>query len=137
MGNIIVCWAARLSGALLILSVIPHYFFALPARVLQPVADGRVDADLGKTYYAVWVFASLTIVLTGASLIYVSGDLKKGETKAWWMTLLLSGGLTLYGAYINLKYPEHTHKIAFLVFGLITLAPLVIFLRGFLRKKSQ
>jgi hypothetical protein len=134
-GNIIVCWAARLSGMLLILSVIPHYFLALPARVLQPVADGRVDADLGKTYYAVWVFASLTIVLTGASLIYVSGDLKRGETKAWWMTLLLSGGLTLYGAYINLKYPEHTHNFSFLIFGLITLLPLLIFSARFFRSR--
>jgi FtsH-binding integral membrane protein len=134
-GNIIACWAARLSGALLILSVVPHYFFALPARVLQPVADGRVDADLGKTYYAVWVFASLTIILTGASFIYVSGDLKKGEAKAWWMTLLLSGGLTLYGAYINLKYPEHTHNLSFLIFGLITLLPLLIVSRKFVSSR--
>ncbi len=133
-GNIIVCWAARLSGALLILSVIPHYFFALPARVLRPVADGRLDADLGKTYYAVWVFASLTIILTGASLIYVSGDLKRAQAKAWWMALLLSGGLTLYGAYINLKYPEHTHNISFLIFGLITLVPLLVFFKPYFKR---
>lgn len=132
-GNIIVCWAARVSGALLILSVIPHFFFALPARVLQPVADGRVDADLGKTYYAVWVFASLTMLITGAALIYISSDLKSGQKRAWWMALLISGGLTFYGSYVVIRFNEATHNTSFIIFGLIMLLPLLIFSTRFFR----
>ncbi len=134
-GNIIAAWAARLSGALLILSVIPHFFFALPARVLQPMADGRLDPGLGKTYYAVWVFASLTMVVTGTALIYISGDLKRLQRKAWWMALLISGGLTYYGIYIVAKFSEASHNTSFIIFGLITLLPLLIFSPGFLKNK--
>lgn len=131
--NKIVCWAARLSGALLILSVIPHYFFALPARVLQPVAEGRVDAELGKTYYAVWVFASLAMIFTGATLIYISNDLKKRQKRAWWMAFLISGGLTFYGCYVAIKFNETTHNISFIIFGLITLLPLLLFFRSYMK----
>ena len=122
----IVCRAARLSGALLILSVIPHYFFAMPARVLQPIADGRVDADLGKTYYAIWIFASLTLLITGVTLIYISSDLKKLEKRAWWMALFISGGLTFYGSYVVIKFNEATHNTSFIIFGLITLVPVLV-----------
>ncbi len=122
-----------MSGALLILSVIPHYFFALPARVLQPVAEGRVDADLGKTYYAVWVFASLAMLFTGAALVYISTDLKKLQKRAWWMAFLISGGLTFYGCYVAIKFNETTHNISFIIFGLITLLPLLIFSARFFR----
>jgi hypothetical protein len=128
-GSNIVCWAARLSGALLILSVIPHFFFALPARVLQPIADGRVDADLGKTYYAIWVFASLTMVITGVTLIYISNDLRNLKRRAWWMALLISGGLTYYGSYVVIKFNETTHNTSFIIFGLITLIPLAVFFK--------
>jgi hypothetical protein len=130
-GNIIVCWAARLSGALLILSVIPHFFFALPARVLQPLAEGRLDPDLGKTFYAIWVFSSLMMVIAGAALIYISGDLKRLQRKAWWMALLISGGLTYYGIYIVTKFSEATHNTSFIIFGLITLLPLLLFFRSY------
>jgi len=122
-----------LSGSLLILSVIPHYFFALPARVLRPIAEGRLDPDLGKTYYAIWVFASLTMVITGAALIYISADLKSGQKRAWWMAFLISGGLTFYGVYIVSKYAEASHNTSFIIFGLITLLPLLFFFRSYMK----
>jgi hypothetical protein len=136
-GNIIVCWAARLSGALLILSVIPHYFFAMPARVLQPIADGRVDADLGKTYYAIWVFASLTLLITGVTLIYISSDLRKLQRRAWWMGLFISGGLTFYGSYVVIKFNETTHNTSFIIFGSITLLPLLIFFKSYFKRDDR
>jgi hypothetical protein len=134
--NRIVCWAARISGSLLILSVIPHYFFAMPARVLQPIADGRVDAELGKTYYAIWVFASLTMLITGVTLIYISSDLRNLQRRAWWMAFLISGGLTYYGSYVLIKFNEATHNVSFIVFGLITLLPLLLFFRSYMKASS-
>jgi hypothetical protein len=135
--NIITAWAARLSGALLILSVIPHFFFAFPARVLVPVADGRVPVDLGQTYYAIWAFASMTLLFTGVMMIYISGGLRRLERKAWWMALLISGGLTYYGSYVVIKFNETTHNTSFIVFGLITLVPLLVFFRSFSKQKDD
>jgi hypothetical protein len=132
--NLIVAWAARLSGVLLILSVIPHFFFAFPARVLQPVADGRVPADLGKTYYAIWAFASLGLMIMGVTLIYLSGDLKRLERKAWFLALMISGGLTYYGSYVVLRVGEATHNTSFIIFGLITMLPLLVFAGKYLKK---
>lgn len=135
-GNKIVCWAARLSGTLLILSCIPHFFFAFPARVIQPVADGRVPADLGKTYYAIWAFSSMTLFIMGVTLIYISGALKRGERPAWYMALLISGGLTYYGSYVVLRVGEATHNTSFIIFGLITLVPVLVFAGRFFGKNS-
>lgn len=123
-----------MSGVLLILSVIPHFFFAFPARVLQPVADGRVPADLGKTYYAIWAFASLGLMIMGVTLIYLSGDLKRLERKAWFLALMISGGLTYYGSYVVLRVGEATHNTSFIIFGLITMLPLLVFAGKYLKK---
>src|SRR4051812_14604903 len=102
------------------------------------MADGRLDPDLGKTYYAIWVFASLTLIITGTSLIYISGDLKRLQPKAWLMAFLIAGGLTAYGIYITQKHQEYTHNLSFMIFGLITLIPLVLFAKNYIvRRKRQ
>lgn len=134
--NNIVAWAARLSGTVLILACIPHFFFAFPARVLQPVADGRVPADLGKTYYAIWAFSSMMLFISGVMMFYISGGLKRGERSAWFMALLISGGLVYYGSYVVLRVGEATHNMSFIIFGAITLVPVLIFPRSFFPKKS-
>src|SRR5215510_11655878 len=92
--NNILCWCARVSGFLLILSTIPHYFIGLPEVVLKPIAEGKItDPDTAKSFYAIWIFSSITMFMTGATLMLISTDLKYLNKRIWRIALVLSTGI--------------------------------------------
>jgi uncharacterized membrane protein (DUF441 family) len=136
--NRIVCWCARVSGILLMLMSVPHYFVGIQIAVLQPIADGKItDTDVGETFYAIWIFSTVAMFLLGVTLVFISTDLRYLKRRIWKLALLIGLGLGGFGAGIMIKYPDSAPiAIQFLVVALITLIPLLIFSRSYLGKDA-
>jgi hypothetical protein len=136
--NRIVCWCARVSGILLMLMTLPHYFVGVQVAVLQPIADGKItDPDVGETYYAIWIFSTVAMFLLGTTLLFVSTDLRLLHRRAWKLALLISLGIGGFGAWMVIKYPEGAGLFGlFVADGLITLIPLLIFAGSYLGKDA-
>lgn len=117
----------------MILSTIPHFFIGLPEIVLKPVAEGKItDPDTAKSFYAIWIFASITMFMTGMTLVIISTELKRLNKSAWRVALLLSAGIGSFGLSMMIKMPEAAaHMSLFLIIGLITLLPVLFFFRDY------
>jgi hypothetical protein len=128
----------RVSGILLMLMSLPHYFVGVQIAVLQPIADGKItDPDVGETFYAIWIFSTVAMFLLGATLLFISTDLRYLHRRAWKLALLMSLGLGGFGAGMIIKYPDSVpFAIQFLAVALITLIPLLIFSRSYLGKDA-
>lgn len=135
--NKIVCWCARLSGILLILSSLAHYFLGLPEVVLKPAAEGKItDPEVAGNFYAIWVFSSITMFLTGATLALISTDLKYLNRRVWKLALLIGFGIAGFGAAMAIKFPEAAaHMMVFVAIGLITFLPALFFFRDYTGKE--
>ena len=136
--NKIVCWCARVSGILMMLFTLPHYFLGLSIAVLQPIADGKItDPEVGNNFYVIWVFSSITMFLTGATLLFISTDLRYLQRRAWKLALLIGLGITGFGLSTSIKFPEAAaHMSLFTAAGLITLIPVLIFTGSYLGRDS-
>ena len=135
--NKIVCWCARVSGILLILSSMMHFFLGLPEVVLKPIAEGKIiDPETAGNFYAIWVFSSITMFLTGATLALISTDLKHLNRRVWKLALLIGFGIAGFGIIMAIKFPEAAaHMMAFVAIGLITFLPALFFFRDYTGKK--
>jgi hypothetical protein len=111
------------------LFTIQHYFIGLPLAVLQPIAEGKIiDPDVGNAFYIIWIFSTVTMFLTGATLLFISTDLRLLRSRAWKLALLISLGLTGFGLGMTIRFPDFAPiALQFLIVGLITLTPLLIF----------
>ncbi|HEV7646062.1 MAG TPA: hypothetical protein VGO50_19150 [Pyrinomonadaceae bacterium] len=136
--NKIVCWCARVSGILLMLATLPHYFLGLPEAVLRPIADGRItDPEVGNNFYVIWVFSSITMFLTGATLLFISTDLRYLQRRSWKLALLIGIGITGFGLSTSVKFPEAAaHMSLFTLIGIITLIPVLIFFRSYMGRDA-
>jgi hypothetical protein len=134
--NKILCWCARVSGILLMLFTIPHYFLGLPTAVLQPIAEGKItDPEVGNNFYVIWVFSSITMFLTGATLLFISTDLRYLQRRSWKLALLIGLGITGFGVTTSIKFPEAAaHMSLFTAAGAITLIPVLIFTGSYMGK---
>jgi hypothetical protein len=137
--NKIVCRCARVSGVLLILSSLVHFFLGLPEAVLKPISDGKItDPDVAGSFYAIWVFSSITMFLTGATLTLISTDLKHLHRRAWKLALLIGFGIAGFGAAMAIKFPEAAaHMMVFVAIGLITFLPALFFFRSYNGKAAS
>jgi hypothetical protein len=108
---------------------------AARALSINNIVTGINTGDISKHYAASilidWIFSSMLLLLTGAWLLFLSGELKKWKRRAWSQAILIGLALSAFGGTLWYRYPKSIHLPGFLLTGLILLIPLLIYGRRF------
>ncbi|MBI5917298.1 MAG: hypothetical protein HY842_18165 [Bacteroidetes bacterium] len=116
---------ALVSGILLTLASLMHYFTGYPA-INEMLAKESVGPETSQTLRVIWIFSSITMCLSGIWGIFISRDLKAGRKSAWWQGLLLGTGLVLFCVATQFFGFPNYHMMVFGVLGLLLVVPLLV-----------
>ena len=127
--NKIIYRCTLIAGILLMLFSVPHALGV--TAVFDYIKNGEIGETYAKTAIIIWIFGSVTMLLLGATLVYLSKHLQMLSKNAWRLGTLIGIGLTSFGGGFFIQNPGSTHMLGFLLLGLLVLIPLVIFVRKF------
>lgn len=98
---------------------------------IEMVNNGTIGTAYAETAVVIWVFGSITMFLTGCTLIYLSGRLKILAKGAWRLAVLIGLGIAGFGGGFYISHPDSPHMLGFLIVGLLILIPLFIYFRAY------
>ncbi len=121
---------ALTAGILLALSSLMHFFSGYPA-INEMIARDNPSAETALAFRVIWVFASITMCLTGIWGIFISKGLKTGQKNAWWQGLALGLGMLFFCLAAQfIEFPNYG-MLLFGVIGLLLVVPLLLGKRSF------
>ena len=115
---------ARLSGILLLASVVPHAALG-GAEVMMGIKTGDVRASMADTFRNVWIFSTIMLALSGVWALFLASELKQLRRRAWWQGMFLGVGYT-GGSIAAMSVTQvYAHLVGYALIGLLLLAPLI------------
>jgi hypothetical protein len=127
--NKILYRSSVLAGILLILAGVARSLSV--NNLLIAIETGDISRPFAASVLIDGVFSSLLLLLMGIWILFLSGDLRKLQRKAFNQVLLIGLFLILFGAFFWYKYPRSFHLAFFLLVGLL------LFLPGLLARKHS
>lgn len=123
--NSIISNFALAAGVLLALSSLMHFFSGYPA-INEMIAKDNAGAETAHTFRVIWVYSSITMLLTGIWGIFISKGLKAGQKSAWWQGIALGLGMLLFCAAAQfIEFPNYG-MLLFGAIGLLLVGPLLV-----------
>jgi hypothetical protein len=117
----------KVIGLLLIITAGIHTLNMSDAVIA--IKTGDIAPSQASSVFSVWVFSSISMLLIGIWLFYLSGDLEKQNRRAWWQTFFIGSGLAGFSLISWFRFPRDIHLFYFLLLGLGLLIPLLSNLR--------
>lgn len=116
-------------GVLTCLQFIPHAFMGYPA-ILEHIQKGEIQEAAAPGMQIIWLYSSITMLLTGIWMLFLSKPIKEGDNKARLQGLFLSLGLIAFGLICNYITGEVVnHLFFFMVEGVLLLLATTIFFK--------
>lgn len=116
-------------GVLTCLQFIPHAFMGFPA-VLEHIAKGEIQEPAAQGMQIIWLYSSITMLLSGIWMLFLSKPIKNGDNNARLQGLFLSLGLIAFGLICNYITGEIVnHLFFFMVEGILLLMATTIFFK--------
>ena len=114
---------AILTGFLLILTAGIHSLNMSDAVIA--VKTGDIAPSQASSILSVWLFSSISMLLIGIWLLFLSKELRALNRRAWWQAFFIGAGLTSFSLISWFRFPRDFHLFYFLLLGLILLVPLI------------
>ena len=116
-------------GVLTCLQFIPHAFMGFPA-VLEHIAKGEIQEPAAQGMQIIWLYSSITMLLSGIWMLFLSKPIKNGDNRARLQGLFLSFGLIAFGLICNYITGEIVnHLFFFMIEGVLLLLATTIFFK--------
>lgn len=116
-------------GVLTCLQFIPHAFMGYPA-ILEHIQKGEIQQPAAPGMQIIWLYSSITMLLSGIWMLFLSKPIKNGDNRARLQGLFLSLGLIVFGLICNYITGEIVnHLFFFMVEGLLLLLATTIFFK--------
>ncbi len=129
MKSRIAYWCCLAAGVLLMVAALAR---ALSINNLVIAAStGDISRHYAASVLVDWSLSSMLMLLTGIWLLFLSGDLKRRQRRAWVQALIIGLALMLFGSGFWYRYPASLHLPFFLMLGLLILLPLLIYAKEF------
>ena len=113
---------ALVIGVLLIITAGLHSLNMSGAVIA--IKTGDISPSQASAVLSVWLFSSMSMILLGIWLIFLSGDLEKLSRRAWWQALIIGAGLAGFSLISWYHFPRDFHLLYFLLLALCLLVPL-------------
>lgn len=120
-------------GIITCLSFIPHAFLGMKA-VIEHINKGEIQTVAANGMRQIWLYSSITMLLTGIWLLFLSKPFLNGDEKARVQVFIIGFGLSFFGMGCSYISKEIDEMIGFTVQGVILLIA-SIFLYTSERKK--
>ena len=101
--NQVIARCSFLVGLLLVFTSILHIFNMNDTLVAIKTGDIAPSHALNAVH--TWILSAIGMLLMGIWLLFLTGDLKKKQKKAWWQTFIIGLALSLFGVGSWLKNP--------------------------------
>ena len=125
----IVYRCSLLTGILLIIAALARGISI--NNLIIAAATGDISKHYAASVLVDWSFSSLLLFLIAIWVLFLAGDLRKLQRRAWSQACLIGLALTLFGGGFWYKYPSSLHIPFFLATGLLLLVPLLLYSRQF------
>lgn len=118
-----------LIGLLLLITAGAHTLNMSDAVIA--IKTGDIASSQASSVFSVWIFSSISMLLIGIWLIFLSGDLKRLSRRAWWQALFIGAGLSGFSLISWSRFPREFHLFYFLLLGMGLLVPLLLNFRKY------
>lgn len=115
-----------ISGLLLCLCFVPHFFLGLP-EVISYQEKGLISKEVENTFVIIWIFSSITMLLLGIWTLFLANYIKVGKVFAKAQTAIIGFGLMLFWILSFYFAKELNHLVLFAVIGLMLIISAILY----------